>query len=44
MIYVKIQNCFVDLSQKDAFDLLYKEARSPEEGAMGNSTLPLHSW
>ena len=31
---------FVDLSHKEAFDLLYKEAWRPEEAAMGNSTLP----
>jgi cell division protein ZapA (FtsZ GTPase activity inhibitor) len=30
----------VDLSLKEAFDLLYKEAWRPEEAAMGNSTLP----
>ena len=36
----EIRNCFVDLSHKEAFDLLYKEAWRPEEAAMGNSTLP----
>jgi hypothetical protein len=35
-----MRNCFVDVSHKDAFDLLYKEAWRPEEAAMGNSTLP----
>ena len=35
-----MRNSFVDLSHKDAFDLLYKEAWYPEEAAMGNSTLP----
>ena len=35
-----MRNCFVDVSHKEAFDLLYKEAWRPEEGAMGNSTLP----
>jgi len=36
-----MRNSFVDLSHKDAFDLLYKEAWRPEEAAMGNSTLLL---
>ena len=36
----EMRNCFVDFSHKEAFDLLYKEAWRPEEGAMGNSTLP----
>ncbi|MGC2425513.1 MAG: hypothetical protein WA421_00640 [Nitrososphaeraceae archaeon] len=36
----EMRNCFVDLSRKEAFQLLYKEAWSPEEAAMGNSTLP----
>jgi hypothetical protein len=36
----EMRNCFVDLSHKEAFDLLYKEAWRPEEAAMGNSTLP----
>jgi hypothetical protein len=35
-----MRNCFVDLTHKEAFDLLYKEAWRPEEAAMGNSTLP----
>jgi hypothetical protein len=35
-----MRNCFVDITHKDAFDLLYKEAWRPEEAAMGNSTLP----
>ena len=40
MICAEMRNCFVDLSHKEAFDLLYKEAWRPEEAAMGNSTLP----
>jgi hypothetical protein len=36
----EVRNCFVDMSHKEAFDLLYKEAWRPEEAAMGNSTLP----
>ena len=36
----EMRNCFVDLSHKEAFDLLYREAWRPEESAMGNSTLP----
>jgi len=36
----EMTNCFVDLSHKEAFDLLYVEAWRPEEAAMGNSTLP----
>ena len=35
-----MRNCFVEVTHKDAFDLLYKEAWRPEEAAMGNSTLP----
>jgi hypothetical protein len=35
-----MRNCFVDLTHKEAFDLLYKEAWRPEEAAMGNSNLP----
>ena len=35
-----MRNCFVEISHKEAFDLLYKEAWRPEEVAMGNSTLP----
>ena len=35
-----MRNCFVEISNKEAFDLLYKEAWRPEEAAMGNSTLP----
>ncbi|MGB8450145.1 MAG: hypothetical protein WCE25_10535, partial [Nitrososphaeraceae archaeon] len=35
-----MRNCFVEISHKEAFDLLYKEAWRPEEAAMGNSTLP----
>ena len=31
----EMRNCFVDLSHKEAFDLLYKEAWRPEEAAMG---------
>ena len=37
----EMRNCFVDLSHKEAFDLLYKETWYPEEAAMGNSTLPI---
>ena len=36
----EMRNCFVDVSHKDAFDLLFTEAWRPEEAAMGNSTLP----
>ena len=36
----EIRNWFVDLSHKEAFDLLYKEAWRPKEAAMRNSTLP----
>ena len=36
----EMRNCFVEISHKEAFDLLYKEAWRPEEAAMGNSTLP----
>ena len=36
----EMRNCFVDLSHKEAFDLLYKVAWRPEDKAMGNSTLP----
>src|SRR6478609_825382 len=36
----EMRNCFVDVTHKDAFQLLYKEAWRPEEAAMGNSTLP----
>ena len=36
----EMRNYFVDVTHKDAFDLLYKEALRPEEAAMGNSTLP----
>ena len=35
-----MRNCFVEISHKEAFDLLYKETWCPEEAAMGNSTLP----
>lgn len=35
-----MRNCFVEISHKEAFDLLYKETWRPEEVAMGNSTLP----
>jgi hypothetical protein len=35
-----LRGCFVDLSHKEAFDLLYKEAWRPEDAAMRNSTLP----
>ena len=33
----EMQNCFVDVTHKDAFDLLYREVWRPEEVAMGNS-------
>jgi hypothetical protein len=33
----EIRNCFVDLSHKEAFDLLYREAWRPEEAAMGTN-------
>jgi len=33
-------NCFVDVTPKDMFDLLYQEIRRPEKAAMGSSTLP----
>jgi hypothetical protein len=36
----EMRNCFVDITHKEAFDSLYKEAWRPEEAAMGNSTLP----
>ena len=36
----EMRNCFVEISHKEAFDLLYKEAWRPEEAAMGNSNLP----
>jgi hypothetical protein len=36
----EMRNCFVDVTHKEAFDLLYKEAWRPEEAAMGNSMLP----
>jgi hypothetical protein len=35
-----MRNSLVELSHKEAFDLLYKEAWRHEEAAMGNSTLP----
>jgi hypothetical protein len=35
-----MRNCFVDLTHKEALDLLYKEAWRPEEAAMGNTNLP----
>lgn len=35
-----MRGCFVNLSHKEAFDLLQGEAWRPEEAAMGNSTLP----
>ena len=36
----EMRNCFVDVTHKEAFDLLYKEAWRPEDAAMGHSTLP----
>ena len=36
----EMRDCFVDMSHKEAFDSLHKEAWRPEEAAMGNSTLP----
>src|ERR1044071_9681778 len=36
----ELQAELVDLGHKSAFDLLLKEAWSPEQAAMGNSTLP----
>jgi hypothetical protein len=36
----ELQAALVDLGQKNAFDLLLKEAWNPEQAAMGNSTLP----
>src|ERR671926_1926321 len=36
----ELQAALVDLGHKTAFDLLLKEARNPEQAAMGNSTLP----
>jgi polyhydroxyalkanoate synthesis regulator phasin len=36
----ELQAALVDLGHKSAFDLLLKEAWSPEQAAMGNSTLP----
>src|SRR6266498_2709910 len=36
----ELQGAFVDLGHKKSFDLLLKEAWSPEQAAMGNSTLP----
>jgi hypothetical protein len=36
----EMRNYFIDVTHKEAFDLLYKEAWRPEEAAMGNSTLP----
>jgi hypothetical protein len=36
----EMRNCFVDVTHKEAFDSLYRDAGRPEEAAMGNSTLP----
>lgn len=36
----ELQAALIDLSHKNAFDLLLKEAWNPEQAAMGNSTLP----
>jgi hypothetical protein len=37
---MELQAALVDLGHKSAFNLLLKEAWSPEQAAMGNSTLP----
>jgi hypothetical protein len=37
----ELQAALVDLGHKNAFDLLLNEAWSPEQAAMGNSTLPM---
>ena len=37
---MELQAALVDLGHKSAFDLLLKEAWTPEQAAMGNSTLP----
>jgi len=37
---IELQAALVDLGHKSAFDLLLKEARNPEQAAMGNSTSP----
>ena len=36
----EMRSYFVDVTHKDAFDLLFTEAWRPEEAVMGNSTLP----
>jgi hypothetical protein len=36
----ELQGALVDLGHKRAFDLLLKNAWSPEQAAMGNATLP----
>ena len=36
----ELQAAFIGLDNKEAFDLLLKEAWNPEQAAMGNSTLP----
>ena len=37
---MELQAALVDMSHKNAFDLLLKEAWNPEQAAMGNSALP----
>jgi hypothetical protein len=48
MIYEEIGNCFVDLSHKEAFDLLYKKAWRLKEAAMalrmGGLSRPLSAY
>jgi wyosine [tRNA(Phe)-imidazoG37] synthetase (radical SAM superfamily) len=39
-LQMELKAALVDLGHKSAFDLLLKEAWSPEVAAMGNSTLP----
>jgi hypothetical protein len=37
---MELKAALVDLGQKSAFDLLFKEAWNPEQAAMGNSSPP----
>jgi hypothetical protein len=39
-LQMELKAALVDLRHKSAFDLLLREAWSPEQAAMGNSTLP----
>ena len=39
----EIRNCFVDLSHKEVFDLLYKEAWHPEEASDGKLNVRIHT-